>query len=566
MPKPGVFKSINPSDINITPFKVYKRWHTNQTDYSSSLNIQILKGVFAPKIIPVTGSLVTELTNPDDSIQKVIYYSIDHLFYKRKEQPYEQFGNTDLRYIDKFLFDSCSIVSIPQRIIGEGIREQSIQIKENSVTSSQQMTIRDDGKGNLYDTLINTGSMVPFENMVGYWGFNEHYRYKTRLGTYPKVSHGTTEDRSISKAHLKFRNVYYTPGIKTTGYSVQTSGIRASLRGDGYLYHESLDSINFKQDQNFAISLWVNIPNTQLSGQDSTQTYIISKQGEYFRDQYNPQTGLLSQSLVPFNEIKFPYSIRMYNQTSALHGKLYVSRNDGYVEPFLTSSMRITGSDNHIVFQKSQSYLQLYINGTLNGQVTDTCTLNTHNNSHLFVGTKGFSGSKLSGSIDELRMFNTCLTQAQISSLRNNNYLSGSAYNTSRIGNVFYKHGIMVFSSPMPKYKNIMTGRTGAFNYTGSHYGFDMTFKGSHTIYENEYVCKIRDDEFNMTLNPTARRYNSKNEELYKPFVSHSDFTPYITTVGLYDDFGRLLAIGKLAQPIPKRSDIETTFIIRYDT
>ena len=55
------------------------------------------------------------------------------------------------------------------------------------------------------------------------------------------------------------------------------------------------------------------------------------------------------------------------------------------------------------------------------------------------------------------------------------------------------------------------------------------------------------------------------SKKTYFPFVSGSTFAPYITTVGLYDDAGQLLAIGKLAQPIKKRSDVDMNFLIRLD-
>jgi hypothetical protein len=55
------------------------------------------------------------------------------------------------------------------------------------------------------------------------------------------------------------------------------------------------------------------------------------------------------------------------------------------------------------------------------------------------------------------------------------------------------------------------------------------------------------------------------DDNTYYNFVSGSDFAPYITTIGLYDDFGRLLAIGKLAQPIRKRNDVDMNFLIRID-
>ena len=40
---------------------------------------------------------------------------------------------------------------------------------------------------------------------------------------------------------------------------------------------------------------------------------------------------------------------------------------------------------------------------------------------------------------------------------------------------------------------------------------------------------------------------------------------PYITTVGLYDEQARLLAVGKLAQPIQKLDDVDMNFVVRWD-
>jgi hypothetical protein len=65
-----------------------------------------------------------------------------------------------------------------------------------------------------------------------------------------------------------------------------------------------------------------------------------------------------------------------------------------------------------------------------------------------------------------------------------------------------------------------------------------------------------------MSLNPTL---TADNDITYLGFVSGSGFNPYITTIGLYDSYGQLLAIGKIAQPIRKRSDVDMNFLIRLD-
>jgi hypothetical protein len=47
-------------------------------------------------------------------------------------------------------------------------------------------------------------------------------------------------------------------------------------------------------------------------------------------------------------------------------------------------------------------------------------------------------------------------------------------------------------------------------------------------------------------------------------FISGTAF-PYITTVGLYNPQGQLLAVGKMAEPIQKRDDIDMNIVIRWD-
>ena len=48
-------------------------------------------------------------------------------------------------------------------------------------------------------------------------------------------------------------------------------------------------------------------------------------------------------------------------------------------------------------------------------------------------------------------------------------------------------------------------------------------------------------------------------------FVTESYFSPYITTIGLYDEAQNLLAIGKLAQPLPSSPTTDTTILINID-
>ena len=96
--------------------------------------------------------------------------------------------------------------------------------------------------------------------------------------------------------------------------------------------------------------------------------------------------------------------------------------------------------------------------------------------------------------------------------------------------------------------------------------GFNMAFKNTHLIFENEFHCTVDESEFTHTLNTSARKYRSADHGELAAFATGSNFRPYVTTVGLYNDEGELLVVGKLAQPVRMSEETDTTFVVRYDT
>jgi hypothetical protein len=124
------------------------------------------------------------------------------------------------------------------------------------------------------------------------------------------------------------------------------------------------------------------------------------------------------------------------------------------------------------------------------------------------------------------------------------------------IGNIIYTHGMAILTD------NTLPDVLG---YTLDDYVIEnnvtCSFSSSMTIYETQYKCTIRESEFNATLNPSAR----DSEGNLKDNITGSFFSPYVTTVGLYDELQNLLAIGKLAQPLPTSDTTDTTILINLD-
>ena len=103
-----------------------------------------------------------------------------------------------------------------------------------------------------------------------------------------------------------------------------------------------------------------------------------------------------------------------------------------------------------------------------------------------------------------------------------------------------------------------------------------LSFSSSYTIYETQYKCTIRESEFNATLNPSAQASGSVLDISGSYFYQRADgaladnvtgsyFSPYVTTVGLYDEAQNLLAVGKLAQPLPTSATTDTTILVNID-
>jgi hypothetical protein len=79
---------------------------------------------------------------------------------------------------------------------------------------------------------------------------------------------------------------------------------------------------------------------------------------------------------------------------------------------------------------------------------------------------------------------------------------------------------------------------------------------------------RVNNYEFNSTTNPSYYNLNNNaiNNKIVKPHLMKAP-TPfvYITTIGLYNDAGDLLAVAKLSRPIKKTDSDELVIKIKLD-
>ena len=162
-----------------------------------------------------------------------------------------------------------------------------------------------------------------------------------------------------------------------------------------------------------------------------------------------------------------------------------------------------------------------------------------------------------------------------------------SDHTESFAGNVFYEEGVLVITNTGSKFIDVGQKRASD--------GYVLEYKSQITLNEYSYTCVVGENEFNSSTNisTTFQRSGSINvsgsdswrffppgDALYKSgsykhsyeqatryeaFTTHSEFQPYITKVGLYNDFDELIAIGQLSAPIKNEKELALGFVVRFD-
>jgi hypothetical protein len=163
------------------------------------------------------------------------------------------------------------------------------------------------------------------------------------------------------------------------------------------------------------------------------------------------------------------------------------------------------------------------------------------------------------------------------------------------IGNIFYSEGLLVFNGE-----------------TTDLTTFSLEYRSTTTIHETEILIEAKAGEFNYSQNPSAvnvvlsgsydftttaipnvspaktvkikevRDISQKTSytgsigssvgtwddyDTYRNIdPTGSYLAPYITTIGLYDKDGDMVAIAKLPTPIKNLPDYDMNFIVRFDT
>ena len=91
-----------------------------------------------------------------------------------------------------------------------------------------------------------------------------------------------------------------------------------------------------------------------------------------------------------------------------------------------------------------------------------------------------------------------------------------------------------------------------------------ISFRSQENLYSRYYFCRAKSKEYNFSQNKSYVSSSGTGEVISNVTDRGVPFT-YITSVGLYNDYGELLAVSKTSQPIFKEPGVEANFKVRLD-
>ena len=594
---PTVFRSIRSNDVHHRPFKVYKQYSINQNTYSGSGYVlqKAYHSGYAPTLGDSTTDYVTDSNFNTINNMHVVWNSLDHKYYRHPHDPAKCLELTNIDKVEKMLFYSASTIAAPYFEVGEKIKPKSLEISSTVSKffnlADYDINLFDDGYGNLRDKSIDSSSFAENKNLKFYLSFNNEFRNFIRnTGTY-STANIVYKLSKIEKNALA-ENITIQNGVSVHAGSTNyfSSGLSAKFTKDSLSYVRIDDDKvykSFNKCDQWSISLWVK-PNAT----DSVGT-ILCKGGQKIEQKFDMRDSLIKKKIVnvprpghlnsasgDFSNYRTPFNISMFNE------EIHFQASDGTSQLHISASNELRDGWMHVLVSNSASLCRLSINGNITGSSGSLPKDNTGNENFVFIGSDGvFDENKkdtamggFDGEIAEVRMYDYAVTENNMRSLANQNFYSASLYQTSVAGNSFYRNGQIVVSSPLPKYNNIFVSSSnenpGIFN---------IQYKGTHTIYENEVMIRVPKAACNISVNPSAtfrpgtgdpnncnvdggnsEKFNTPGDFRKTMFLSGSAL-PYVTTIGLYNDKAQLLAVGKLAEAVQKRNDVDMNFIVRWD-
>ena len=583
-----MFKNITSNDKSLRPFKTYKQFTFNETDSGSGIfGLEGISGsthnfVTSSALSQSYGAYKTGSFSVGTFYKSPIYFSTKHLYYQYDNVPNRISKNTrypiytagnwtrkwphgrpDLSWGNinpRKFHDKVNVVTVPRQFFGEEIKPGSVVLTDSS--GDDTIELRDDGHGQLYDYVYSASFATGAASPVWY---NLAYN-----GSVDRVDCGDI-------ASFEFTDPFTVAAwIKASGSDTHNAIItKYDGGGKGWSLILTGGKVNFQSNDNIA---------TGAQGTD------LRNDGAWHLVHAVMESTLVSKMYVD-GILVYTKTGTTWSPNPETGNSVQIGARDGIV-PFRGWISQAAGWD--VAFTQTQ----------ISAQYSESIASDwrTNYNTNLI----GYWRLNNTTSITDLSGYANTGTLG--GGLTASSALTSYESTGSVVGNVFYEHGLITITDTGSLYNSCSLGIGGsqAGQYGGSN-GFTLKFQATHTSYEYEYMCNIDKFEYNSTTNPsiiigrsgsikvpngavyimnddvlnpdydsvmdlvlpaaTSSYQMSYNPGIsYENFTTHSQWNPYITNIGLYNDANELLAIGKLSNPVKNDAELALTFAVRFDS
>ncbi len=279
----------------------------------------------------------------------------------------------------------------------------------------------------------------------------------------------------------------------------------------------------------------------------------------------NIQSTIFISGSNPTGQCSFQNQELVYESIKQLYYSNYLLNQDG--SPIYTASFNEDGTITGEGGNKQPMYYN-YLPDTLDANRLFPTASNDR------IGVISIP-SNLFGEFIKPGTFHYVYTGSSMSGKFNDDENGNLFKDGAKVGDIIYQYGIIVLTA----FGTSITGSTygsslygtGVYSTAGASELDDVitsdnvtcSFQSTTTIYESQYKCTLRENEFNFSTNPSIIS-SSLSGEVYD-FATGSYFESYITTVGLYNNANQLVAVGKLAQPLQSSNTTDTTILVNLD-
>ena len=507
-----MYKLIDPQNISKRSFTTNKKFTVTNNDSASLGNFAIRAISSSHHNYATSSDTVTHIVSGSISSS---YYALPTYSVIRKlyyEDIHRRFNTKKLQKTE--LSTTANVFSIPRNLIGERIKPGSVKLSDTSL--GQTFDIRDDEDGNLYD----------------YGNFSGSY------AAYKSSSFDRSQGINVSGSGSQIGNVFYEHGIMTitdtgsyrdVGFgSAYTLDFQATQKHYEYEYVCSVGQYEFNSTMNISAT---KDRSGSISITAGPETVITDITGKPILDDGRKQ---VIYSTSPYSKLP---------PGSAPKGEII--SNGGFDQVVSTNGTSVLGD----------------------WSTDGTATLFTSSNAELILSASAGNWpahvARASQEISVKKGKDYLIT----GKYRPGTSLANGGYGQVYIGDDEYFSGnYRAISSQLRTTTSELTSSWQLpFRATSdTHYVLLSMFRNAqHDDVIWDSVSLKEWHGFESGIGDYQSSYQAT--DTYENFVTHSEFRPYVTQVGLYDEQNRLLAHAKLGKPIKLDDQYDTSFVVRFD-